>query len=218
MNLILMGLPGAGKGTQAERIEDAYPIAHISTGDMFRAAMAAKTPLGLEAKGFIDKGQLVPDDVTNGIVKDRLQEKDTDQGYMLDGFPRTIAQAEALETITKDLNKPLDAVINIDVEPSVLVDRLSGRFICKTCGATYHKLYNPTKVPGVCDRCGGTEFFQREDDKPETVKNRLKVNIEMNTPLLDFYKQRDLLFSVNGDQDIDLVFAEINKILATVAK
>ncbi|MFD1432706.1 adenylate kinase [Lacticaseibacillus yichunensis] len=218
MNLILMGLPGAGKGTQAERIEDAYPIAHISTGDMFRAAMAAKTPLGLEAKGFIDKGQLVPDDVTNGIVKDRLQEKDTDQGYMLDGFPRTIAQAEALETITKDLNKPLDAVINIDVEPSVLIDRLSGRFICKTCGATYHKLYNPTKVPGVCDRCGGTEFFQREDDKPETVKNRIKVNIEMNTPLLDFYKQRDLLFSVNGDQDIDLVFAEINKILATVAK
>ncbi|WP_125706039.1 adenylate kinase [Lacticaseibacillus daqingensis] len=218
MNLILMGLPGAGKGTQAERIEAEYPIAHISTGDMFRAAMAAGTELGNKAKSYMDAGSLVPDEVTNGIVKDRLAEPDTDAGYMLDGFPRTIAQAEALEAITADLNKPIDAVINIDVEPSVLVERLSGRYICKTCGATYHKLYNPTKVEGTCDRCGGHEFFQREDDKPETVKNRLKVNIEMNTPLLDFYKQRNLLFNVNGDQDIDLVFAEIKKILATVAK
>ncbi|KRO16969.1 adenylate kinase [Lacticaseibacillus saniviri] len=218
MNLILMGLPGAGKGTQAERIVDAYPIAHISTGDMFRAAMAAGTELGLEAKRYIDQGQLVPDEVTNGIVKDRLGEPDTDQGYMLDGFPRTIQQAEALDQITADLNKPLDAVINIAVEPQILVDRLSGRFICKTCGATYHKLYNPPKVAGTCDRCGGHEFFQREDDKPETVKNRLKVNIEMNTPLLDFYKQRNLLFEVDGDQAIDDVFAEIQKILATVAK
>ncbi|WP_179395814.1 adenylate kinase [Lacticaseibacillus absianus] len=218
MNLILMGLPGAGKGTQAERIEAAYPIAHISTGDMFRAAMAAGTELGLKAKSYMDAGALVPDEVTNGIVKDRLAEPDTDAGYMLDGFPRTIAQAEALEQITTDLNKPVDAVINIAVAPDVLVDRLSGRYICKTCGATYHKLYNPTKVEGTCDRCGGHEFFQREDDKPETVKNRLKVNIEMNTPLLDFYQQRKLLFNVNGDQDIDLVFAEIQNILATVAK
>lgn len=218
MNLILMGLPGAGKGTQAEKIVDAYPIAHISTGDMFRAAMAQGTKLGLEAKRFMDAGQLVPDDVTNGIVKDRLAESDTDAGFMLDGFPRTIAQAQALETITADLNKPLDAVINIDVDPSALVERLSGRYICKNCGATYHKIYNPTKVDGTCDRCGGHEFFQRDDDKPETVKNRLKVNIEMNTPLLDFYKKRNLLYTVNGDQDIDLVFAEIKKILAAVAK
>ena len=171
MNLILMGLPGAGKGTQAERIEDTYPIAHISTGDMFRAAMAAGTALGKEAKGFIDKGQLVPDSVTN-----------------------------------------------IDVAPAKLVDRLSGRFICKTCGATYHKIYNPPKVAGTCDRCGGHEFFQREDDKPETVKNRLKVNIEMNTPLLDFYQKKGLLHTVNGDQDIDKVFADIKTILAAVAK
>ncbi|KRK71147.1 adenylate kinase [Lacticaseibacillus nasuensis] len=217
MNLILMGLPGAGKGTQAERIEAAFPIVHISTGDMFRAAMAAGTPLGLKAKSFMDAGSLVPDDVTNGIVKDRLSESDTDAGYMLDGFPRTIAQAEALETITADLHKPVDAVINIDVEPSVLVDRLSGRYICKTCGATYHKLYHPTKVAGTCDRCGGHDFFQREDDKPETVKNRLKVNLEMNTPLLDFYEQRHLLHNVNGDQDIDLVFAAIQQILTTLA-
>lgn len=218
MNLILMGLPGAGKGTQAERIEDAYPVAHISTGDMFRAAMAAGTEMGKQAKAFIDQGQLVPDEVVDGIVKDRLGEKDTDEGYMLDGFPRTIAQAEALETITKTLAKPIDAVINIDVKPDVLVERLSGRYICKNCGATYHKLYNPTKVVDTCDRCGHHEFFQRDDDKPETVKNRLKVNIEMNTPLLDFYNQRHLLFNVNGGQNIDLVFAEIKKILETIAQ
>ncbi|MFD1393541.1 adenylate kinase [Lacticaseibacillus jixianensis] len=213
MNLILMGLPGAGKGTQAERIEDAYPIAHISTGDMFREAMANGTAMGKQAKSYIDQGQLVPDSVVEGMVKERLQQKDTDQGFMLDGFPRTLAQAEALETITKELNKPLDAVINIDVKPEVLIDRLSGRYICKTCGATYHKLYHPTKVAGTCDRCGGHEFFQREDDKPETVKNRLKVNIEENTPLIDFYQKRDLLFTVNGDQDIDLVFADVQAVL-----
>ncbi|WP_407892243.1 adenylate kinase [Lacticaseibacillus sp. N501-2] len=218
MNLILMGLPGAGKGTQAERIVQAYPIAHISTGDMFRAAMAAGTELGQKAKAFMDAGSLVPDVVTVGIVKERLAKSDTDAGYMLDGFPRTIAQAEALETLTADINKPVDAVINIDVAPEKLIERLSGRYICKNCGATYHKVYNPTKVEGTCDVCGGHEFFQRDDDKPATVKNRLKVNIEMNTPLLDFYKQRNLLYTVNGDQDIDLVFAEIKKILAAVAK
>lgn len=213
MNLILMGLPGAGKGTQAERIKDAYPVAHISTGDMFREAMANGTEMGKQAKGYIDQGQLVPDSVVEGMVKERLQQKDTDQGFMLDGFPRTLAQAEALETITKELNKPVDAVINIDVKPAVLVERLSGRYICKTCGATYHKIYHPTKVAGTCDRCGGHEFFQREDDKPETVKERLKVNIEQNTPLIDFYQQRHLLFTVNGDQDIDLVFADVQAVL-----
>ncbi|WP_155287456.1 adenylate kinase [Lacticaseibacillus zhaodongensis] len=213
MNLILMGLPGAGKGTQAEKIEAKFPIAHISTGDMFRAAIANGTELGKQAKSFMDKGQLVPDEVTEGLVKERLGEKDTEKGYMLDGFPRTIAQAEALETITSDLNKPLDAVINIDVDPAILTERLSARFICKTCGATYNKLYHNPKVEGTCDRCGGHEFFQRDDDKPETVQNRLKVNIEMNTPLLDFYADRKLLFNVKGDADIDAVFAEIESIL-----
>lgn len=213
MNLILMGLPGAGKGTQAEKIVDKFPIAHISTGDMFRAAMANGTELGKQAKSYMDAGQLVPDEVTEGLVKERLQEKDTEAGYMLDGFPRTIAQAEALETIASDLSKPLDAVINIDVDPAILTERLTARFICKTCGATYNKLYHMPKVEGTCDRCGGHEFFQREDDKPATVQNRLKVNIEMNTPLLDFYADRKLLFNVNGDQDIDAVFAEIESIL-----
>ncbi|WP_054750932.1 adenylate kinase [Lacticaseibacillus thailandensis] len=211
MNLILMGLPGAGKGTQAEKIVVKYPIAHISTGDMFRAAMADGTELGKQAQSYMDKGQLVPDEVTEGLVKERLQQPDTDAGYMLDGFPRTIAQAEALTDITAELNKPLDAVINIDVDPKVLADRLSARYICKTCGATYNKLYHNPKVEGTCDRCGGHEFFQRDDDKPETVQNRLQVNIKMNTPLLDFYANRQLLYTVNGDQDIDAVFAEIEK-------
>lgn len=217
MNLILMGLPGAGKGTQAEKIVDQYHLAHISTGDMFREAMAEETPVGLKAKKYMDHGDLVPDDVTNEIVKARLQKPDTKVGYMLDGFPRTIVQAEALEEIASELKKPLDAVINIDVDPKVLVERLSGRIICKNCGATYHKLYNPPKVPGTCDRCGGHEFYQRKDDQPETVKNRLAVNIKMNTPLLDFYRRKQLLYTVNGDQEIDQVFAEIQKILTKLS-
>ncbi|SPC39387.1 adenylate kinase [Latilactobacillus fuchuensis] len=216
MNLMLMGLPGAGKGTQAEKIVDAYHIPHISTGDMFRAAMADHTELGDKAKAYMDQGALVPDEVTNGIVEERLGQPDTKVGYLLDGFPRNLAQAEALATITDKLNKPLDGVINIDVDPKILADRLSGRFICSSCGATYHKLYNPTKVEGTCDRCGGQDFFQREDDKPETVKNRLKVNIEMNTPLLDFYAERNLLYTVDGNQEIDDVFAAVKKVLDTI--
>lgn len=218
MNLILMGLPGAGKGTQAEKIIDAYHIPHISTGDMFRAAMAAKTELGQQAKSYMDKGELVPDEVTCGIVKDRLGEDDTAVGYLLDGFPRTLSQAEALETINADLNKPLDGVINIDVDPASLMERLTGRFICKNCGATYHKLYKPTKVEGTCDRCGGHEFFQRDDDKPETVKNRLAVNEKMNTPLLKFYGDKGILFNIDGNRDIDVVFEDIKKVLDSFAK
>lgn len=213
LNLILMGLPGAGKGTQAEKIVDEYKIPHISTGDIFRAAMKNGTPMGLEAKKFIDKGELVPDEVTNGIVKERLAKDDVNDGYMLDGFPRNMAQAEALDEFGKELGKSLNCVINIHVDPESLMERLTGRYICRDCGATYHKVFNPTKVEGTCDRCGGHEFFQREDDKPETVKNRLDVNIKMNTPLLDFYKKQGLLHEVNGNQDIDKVFADIKEIL-----
>lgn len=213
LNLMLMGLPGAGKGTQAEKIVDEYKISHISTGDIFRAAMKNGTPMGLEAKKFIDKGELVPDEVTNGIVKERLAKDDVNDGYMLDGFPRNMAQAEALDEFGKELGKSLNCVINIHVDPESLMERLTGRYICRDCGATYHKVFNPTKVEGTCDRCGGHEFFQREDDKPETVKNRLDVNIKMNTPLLDFYKKQDLLHEVNGNQDIDKVFADIKEIL-----
>ena len=213
LNLMLMGLPGAGKGTQAEKIVDQYHIPHISTGDIFRAAMKNNTPMGIEAKSYIDKGELVPDEVTNGIVKERLAKDDVNDGYMLDGFPRNMAQAEALETFGAQLGKPLNCVINIHVDPESLIERLTGRYICRNCGATYHKIFNPTKVEGTCDRCGEHEFYQREDDKPETVKNRLDVNIKMNTPLLDFYKKQGILHEVDGNQDIDKVFADIKAVL-----
>ena len=216
LNLMLMGLPGAGKGTQAERIVDEYKIPHISTGDIFRAAMKNGTEMGKEAKKYIDKGELVPDEVTNGIVKDRLAEDDVNDGYMLDGFPRNMAQAEALDQFGAELGKPLNCVINIDVDPESLMERLTGRFVCRDCGATYHKVFNPTKVEGTCDRCGGHNFFQRDDDKPETVKNRLDVNMKMNTPLLDFYKQKGILHNVDGNQDIDAVFAVIKQVLDSI--
>lgn len=213
MNLMLMGLPGAGKGTQAERIVDEYKIPHISTGDIFRAAMKNETPMGLEAKKYINKGELVSDEVTNGIVKERLAQDDTNVGFLLDGFPRNMAQAEALTEMGKKLGKELNGVINIHVDPESLMERLTGRYICRNCGATYHKVFNPTKVEGTCDRCGEHEFYQRDDDKPETVKNRLDVNIKMNTPLLDYYKENGLLHEVDGNQDIDKVFADIKAIL-----
>ncbi|MFT8392827.1 MAG: adenylate kinase [Liquorilactobacillus ghanensis] len=213
LNLMLMGLPGAGKGTQAERIVDQYHVPHISTGDIFRAAIKNETEMGLKAKAFIDRGELVPDEVTNGIVRDRLAEADTAQGFLLDGFPRNLAQAEALEKMGKELNRSLTAVINIHVDPDSLLERLTGRYICRNCGATYHKLFNPTKTDGTCDRCGGHEFYQREDDKPATVKNRLEVNLKMNTPLIDFYQQQNLLYEINGNQPIDDVFTDVQKIL-----
>lgn len=213
MNLVLMGLPGAGKGTQAEKIVAQYGIPQISTGDMFRAAMANQTALGLEAKSYIDKGELVPDEVTNGIVKERLAEPDTEKGFLLDGFPRTLDQTHALDKMLQELGKKLDAVIEINVPEEILVERLAGRFICKNCGATYHKIFNPTTVEGTCDRCGGHEFFQREDDKPETVKNRLAVNIKSSEPILTYYKDQGLLQSIDGDRDIDAVFADVKKII-----
>lgn len=213
MNLVLMGLPGAGKGTQAERIVAAYDIPHISTGDMFRAAMANKTELGLKAKSYMDQGELVPDEVTNGIVKERLAEPDTDHGFLLDGFPRTLDQAKALDAMLNELGKKLDAVIEIHVPESILVDRLTGRFMCRDCGATYHKVFNPTKVEGTCDKCGGHNFYQREDDKPETVKNRLAVNVKSSEPILSYYKDKGLLQSIDGNREIDAVFADVKKII-----
>ncbi|MCI5812926.1 MAG: adenylate kinase [Limosilactobacillus coleohominis] len=216
MNLVLMGLPGAGKGTQAQKIVEDFDIPHISTGDIFRAAMKNGTPMGIEAKKYIDKGELVPDEVTNGIVKERLAQDDTKNGFMLDGFPRNLAQANALNEMLAEDGRKLDAVVNIHVEPSVLVDRLSGRFICKNCGATYHKLYNQPKVEGTCDVCGHHEFFQRDDDKPATVKNRLDVNIKLNTPLVDFYEKQGVLHQINGEQDIDKVYQDVKAVLESL--
>ncbi|TXL60997.1 adenylate kinase [Cerasibacillus terrae] len=212
MNLILMGLPGAGKGTQAEKINETYDIPHISTGDMFRLAIKEGTELGKQAKSFMDQGNLVPDEVTIGIVKERLAKDDCKDGFLLDGFPRTIAQAEALQQLLTEMNEKIDYVIHVNVPKDKLVERLTGRRVCPTCGATYHVLYNPPKQEGVCDK-DGSKLDQRDDDTEETVKNRLKINIEQSQPLLDFYKEKNYLVDVNGDQDINQVFKDIQAIL-----
>lgn len=209
-----MGLPGAGKGTQAEQIVEKYNIPHISTGDMFRAAMKNNTELGRKAKSFMDNGDLVPDEVTNGIVRERLSEDDAKDGFLLDGFPRTVEQAQELENILSDLGTELDAVINIDVEKDVLMKRLTGRWICRTCGKTYHEIYNPPKVAGKCDLDGGA-LYQRDDDKKETVEKRLNVNMKQTKPLLDFYSEKGKLHNINGEQDIKDVFVDVEKILTS---
>lgn len=215
MNIILMGLPGAGKGTQAEKIKENYPIPHISTGDMFRAAIKNETKLGKEAKSYMDKGQLVPDSVTIGLVEERLSEEDAKSGFLLDGFPRTVEQAEALDKILAKTNRKIEKVINIDVDPAILLPRLTGRRICKQCGATYHLIFNPSKKEGICDKCQG-ELYQRSDDNEETVGNRLEVNIKQTKPLLDFYNNKGVVANINGDQDIDVVFSDVKKVLDTI--
>ena len=208
MNLLIMGLPGAGKGTQAAKIVEEFGVAHISTGDMFRAAMANQTEMGTLAKSFIDKGELVPDEVTNGIVKERLAQDDIkEKGFLLDGFPRTIEQAHALDQILVDLGLELEGVINIEVNPESLVERLSGRFICRSCGATYHKVFNPPADYKEED------YYQREDDKPETVKRRLDVNIAQGEPILAHYRAKGLVHDIEGNQDINDVFKDIQKVL-----
>ncbi|MCD8501854.1 MAG: adenylate kinase [Bacillaceae bacterium] len=212
MNLILMGLPGAGKGTQADKIVEKYKIPHISTGDMFRAAIKDGTKLGLEAKSFMDAGNLVPDEVTIGIVRERLSKEDCKKGFLLDGFPRTVAQAEALEEMLTNLKKKIDYVIYVDVPKDELFERLTGRWVSPTSGASYHVKFNPPKVEGICDK-DGSKLIQRDDDRPETVANRLEVNIEQAQPLIDFYSQKGYLEKINGNQDISLVFAEIEKLL-----
>ncbi|PQD94189.1 adenylate kinase [Pradoshia eiseniae] len=217
MNLVLMGLPGAGKGTQAERIVEEYHIPHISTGDMFRAAMKDETPLGLEAKSYMDKGELVPDEVTIGIVRDRLAKDDCQKGFLLDGFPRTVAQAEALEALLAEMDRQLDYVINIEVDKSILMERLTGRRICKACGATYHLVFNPPANEGVCDRCGG-ELYQRADDNEATVQTRLDVNIQQSQPLITFYEGKGYLRNLDGQQPIDKVFADIEELLGSLSR
>ncbi|MFM1654482.1 adenylate kinase [Brevibacillus sp. B_LB10_24] len=212
MNVILMGLPGAGKGTQAERIVKEFGIPHISTGDMFRAAVKDETPLGLEAKSYMDKGLLVPDEVVIGIVRERLGKDDCNKGFLLDGFPRTVPQAEALTATLEELGKKLDHVINIQVARDVLIQRLTGRWICPVCGTSYHTLFNPPKEPGVCDKDGG-KLFQRDDDKLEVVTQRLDVNIAQTQPLIDYYAGQGLLRNIDGERDIPVVFAEVSSLL-----
>lgn len=212
MNLLIMGLPGAGKGTQAAKMVEQFQLIHISTGDMFRAAMANETEMGKLAKSYMDAGNLVPDEVTNGIVKERLAQDDIkEKGFLLDGYPRTIDQAHALDQTLSDLGLKLDGVVNIEVNPEILVDRLSGRYMCRSCGATYHKLFNPTKVENICDSCGGSDFYQREDDQPATVKKRLEVNIAQGQPIIEHYRDLGLVADIEGDQEITTVFADIEK-------
>ncbi|HEM2809324.1 TPA: adenylate kinase [Streptococcus suis] len=210
MNLLIMGLPGAGKGTQAAKIVEKFNVAHISTGDMFRAAMANQTEMGILAKSFIDKGDLVPDEVTNGIVKERLLQDDIkEKGFLLDGYPRTIEQAHALDVSLAELGIELQGVINIDIDPSKLIERLSGRIIHKETGETFHKIFNPP----VGDY-NEEDYYQREDDKPESVKRRLEVNIAQGQPIIDHYRAKGLVHDIEGDQDIELVFQAIDDVLS----
>ncbi|EGQ2755165.1 adenylate kinase [Staphylococcus pseudintermedius] len=215
MNIILMGLPGAGKGTQASEIIKKYPIPHISTGDMFRKAIKDETELGKEAKSYMDRGELVPDEVTVGIVKERISEDDAKKGFLLDGFPRTIEQAEALNSILEELGRTIDAVVNIEVPEEELMNRLTGRRICETCGTTYHLVFNPPKVEGICDIDGG-KLYQREDDNPETVANRLEVNVKQSKPILEFYIQKGLLKNIDGSKHIDEVTSDVIEILESL--
>lgn len=212
MKILIMGRPGAGKGTQAANIKEYYHIPHISTGDMFRAAIKNQTKLGMLAKSYMDQGALVPDEVTIGIVEERLQEEDCKNGFLLDGFPRTIAQAEALDKFLVSNGEKLDAVLDVNVPSEILVRRMVGRRVCKNCGATFHVEFNPPKVEGICDFCN-TPLIQRADDTEATAENRLAVYDKNTAPLLEYYDKKHLLKTVNGDQPLSKVFEDIKVVL-----
>lgn len=215
MRLVLLGPPGAGKGTQAAGIVEKYKIPHISTGDIFRKNIKEGTELGKKAKDYMDKGLLVPDELVVEIVKDRLTESDCSEGFLLDGFPRTVSQADSLNSELESMEIKLDKVINIDVSKEELIERAVGRRICKDCGATYHIKFNPTKTEGICDACGG-ELYQRDDDNEETVTKRIEVYIDQTQPLIDYYKEKGVLADIDGRQSIDKVFSDIVDTLGSV--
>ncbi len=210
MRVVLIGAPGAGKGTQADEMSKRLDVPHVSTGDIFRAAIKAGTDMGKVAEQYISKGHLVPDEITLGIIEDRLKKDDCKNGFILDGFPRTIAQAEGLADYLADEGNMLDAVISINVDMDSLLDRLAGRRVCKKCGASYHLKYNPPLQEGVCDVCGG-ELYQRKDDAKETIEKRLDVHLKSTKPLIDYYGKRNLLHEVNGNQPIETVLSDIGK-------
>jgi adenylate kinase len=215
MHIILMGPPGAGKGTQAALLAEQEQIPHISTGDIFRANMGQGTPLGKLAKQYVDAGKFVPDDVTNAMVKDRLAQDDCKKGFILDGYPRTADQAQALAGMLADLSLSLDAVVKIDVPDPLLVERAEGRRVCRNCGATYHVKFNPPAVPGVCDKCGG-ELYQRSDDTAEKLQVRLTEYHQQTAPVLEYYQSKGLVKTVNGDQPMESVTVAIKKAVAKV--
>ncbi len=212
MNVILLGAPGAGKGTQAAVLCKEFSVPHISTGDMFRQAVQAQTPLGLSAKSFMDRGELVPDAVTIGIVALRLAADDTAHGFLLDGFPRTLTQAAALQDVLTELGKTLTAVINIEVPEEELIRRLTGRQVCKACGATFHRVFHPSPQGERCGVCGG-ELYQRVDDSEETVRSRLLVYSRQTAPLIEYYRQRGLLKNIDGLLPIDVVTETLRGLL-----
>ena len=214
MKIVLLGPPGAGKGTQAKSISNRYSIPHISTGDIFRKNISEETPLGIEAKQYIDNGQLVPDEVTINMVKDRLTWEDCKNGYLLDGFPRTVAQAEALQEFLDSRNENLDTALCIEVPSSFILERMTGRRVCPSCGASYHVKFNPPTKAGVCDVCG-SDIVQRKDDTEETVSERLEVYERQTQPLIDFYKEKNLLSTVDGTKAINEVFEGICDILGS---
>ena len=212
MKIIMLGAPGAGKGTQAKRIAEKYGIPHISTGDIFRANIKGGTELGMKAKAFMDQGQLVPDEITIGMLLDRIHEADCVNGYVLDGFPRTIPQAESLTKALAEMGEAIDYAINVDVPDAAIVSRMGGRRACVNCGATYHVEFNAPKQAGICDVCG-EKLILREDDKPETVQNRLTVYHEQTQPLIDYYQKAGVLAEVDGTQAMDQVFTDIVSVL-----
>jgi adenylate kinase len=210
--LILLGAPGAGKGTQAERLVEHFGLVHVASGDLFRENIAQGTPLGQQAKTYVEQGLLVPDDLTVAMVMERLAQPDCQAGVLLDGFPRTVAQAEALQTALARQGKRIDAVLYIRVPTEVLLNRLSGRLLCRHCQAVYHTIFNPPKAPGVCDACGG-ELYQRIDDSRETAQRRLDVYFAQTTPLIEHYRKLGLLVEINGDQEISAVEAGMVKVI-----
>ena len=214
MKIVLLGPPGAGKGTQAKSISNRYSIPHISTGDIFRSNISENTPLGVEAKKYMDNGQLVPDEVTINMVKDRLQQDDCKNGYLLDGFPRTVHQAEALQEFLQERQETIDTALLIEVPMNFILERMTGRRVCPSCGASYHMKFNPTKIQGKCDVCG-SDVIQRKDDSEETVNERLDVYQRQTQPLIDFYKVRNQLSVVDGTKAINEVFESICHLLGS---
>jgi adenylate kinase len=213
MRAVFLGPPGAGKGTQARELASEASVPHIATGDILREAVAAQTGLGREAKRYMDQGALVPDEVVIGLIAERLGRPDASSGFILDGFPRTIAQAEALDRLLKDLDRPLDRVVLFDVSEEELIRRLSGRRVCRQCSTPFHVTSAPPRRPDVCDACGG-QLYQRDDDREDTVRHRLQVYARQTAPLLDYYRSRDLLFTVAGEGDIEGIREQVRRVLA----